>query len=1206
MSPSPTEQPGILLTPQQERALSQARHLSVTANAGSGKTRVLVERYLSLVLSGSASVRDIVVLTYTEKAASELRRKIAQSVAGALVASNDPLLTRRLEAIRDDLASAVIGTIHAFSARLLREHPVEANIDAAFRVIEGLDQRSALDEAVNEAFRHVLSQQRASPLREAVFEAIRLLGRSFVVSSVKYFTERRGDLERLNGDGGIYHRTDADVLRTWSDYLQRYVAQLLSMPSLAADLKRIMDAATGSGAKEVLAHYHHFFEERDPSVRASAFAGMVEGIFTAKGDLRVRFAGRGEAWNALMPETRRLRLYDSLLRPVLPLVTGSVPDERHRSLLTLTRTLLALTEEAIRRYEERKTEAGQLDFEDLQLKTRALLALESVREQLQKRFPYVLVDEYQDTNELQYAILLPLLDGLKRGNLFIVGDPKQSIYSFRQANVEVFERTRIDIRRVAGIEGDLVLEESFRPLRDLAAFVNLVFSRLMGSGTDDPARAALHDQQGRYEPLTRARQNPSPGRVEILLREGNGKGAVIAEGEMVARRILGLVASQHVVYDRFEQPRPVRFGDVAVLLRTRRNLPDLEQAMIHAGVPYVVSSGVGYFQTQDIFDFYNYMEFLLNPGDDVALAGILRSPFFTVSDAELFEVAAARGGRGLWEHLVSLESLSATPLSIRKAVAALREDIAIALRYPVPELIARLVERTHYHGKIAATVRAAQAKANLEKLQQIARAYEVRGFTTLFDFVQRLKGLIDEEEREGQGTIETAGDAVQVMTVHAAKGLEFPVVILPYLSRNLNYDKEPFLHDELGIAFSVPEGSGKRTAAPLVSFLQHRSRARTEAEEQRIFYVACTRARDMLVLSVDPTRTVHTPNCRDWLFTAIAPGGVLSGSTLEFACTTKSLSLTDGRYVPSVEDHTLCVHLLRPGDLPETRSEPDIPAMGISTPRIAIEPIISLPKGEIFSATKIRTYVECPSRYFLRYVLGLPSEGGPFVQAEEDELRDREVPAELRGRIFHSVVQRLALQSADFELVLRETRAAIVREAPLGFAGSEKFADATARTIRQVIDSPIWKEMLLGVDTRTEFTISVALDRDFLTGTLDRIYQDTAGVWTIVDYKTDAVEKDGLERKSAVYWPQLEFYALLASQFFAVERINSILVFASHAGAPLRRQFTPDALQRIRQEIAEAISKIHRREFRPTVSPCPGCPFTPNGCKDIFSNESSH
>jgi len=155
MTPSPTERPGMHLTPQQERALSQERHLSVTANAGSGKTRVLVERYLAIVLSGSASVREIVALTYTEKAASELRRKIAQAVTETLAQSRDPRLTGRLESVRDELASAMIGTIHAFCARILREHPVEADVDAAFGVIDGLDQRSALEEAVRETFRRV-------------------------------------------------------------------------------------------------------------------------------------------------------------------------------------------------------------------------------------------------------------------------------------------------------------------------------------------------------------------------------------------------------------------------------------------------------------------------------------------------------------------------------------------------------------------------------------------------------------------------------------------------------------------------------------------------------------------------------------------------------------------------------------------------------------------------------------------------------------------------------------------------------------------------------------------------------------------------------------------------------------------------------------------------------------------------------------------
>ena len=172
------------LTPQQQRALAGDRHLAVTANAGSGKTRVLVDRYLALVLNGTATVREIVALTYTEKAAAELRQKIAAAVNAALAEKTDPGTVRRLEALRNEIAGAVIGTIHAFCARVLREFPVEADVDAAFGIVEGIDQRALRDEAVRETFRSILEPGSSNPLRLPALDAIRRLGRSFVVRFV--------------------------------------------------------------------------------------------------------------------------------------------------------------------------------------------------------------------------------------------------------------------------------------------------------------------------------------------------------------------------------------------------------------------------------------------------------------------------------------------------------------------------------------------------------------------------------------------------------------------------------------------------------------------------------------------------------------------------------------------------------------------------------------------------------------------------------------------------------------------------------------------------------------------------------------------------------------------------------------------------------------------------------------------------------------
>ncbi|MEK7250846.1 MAG: UvrD-helicase domain-containing protein, partial [Bacteroidota bacterium] len=242
-------------------------------------------------------------------------------------------------------------------------------------------------------------------------------------------------------------------------------------------------------------------------------------------------------------------------------------------------------------------EGAYLDFEDLQIRTKNLFRNERIRRKLAQRFKYIMVDEYQDTNKLQYEILLPLVGNLSHGNLFIVGDPKQSIYGFRNADVTVFNKTKTDIEKKSGEESTVVLNDSFRLLRDLVAFVNLIFAPLM------KAENGRHEVA--YEPLVRGRQNGATGRVELILRDvpTEDHEAFLSEGELIARRILQLHAEKYQVFGKGEQPQDIKFSDFAILLRSRNELPGLEEAFIRHNIPYLVSGGVGYFQTQGIYAF---------------------------------------------------------------------------------------------------------------------------------------------------------------------------------------------------------------------------------------------------------------------------------------------------------------------------------------------------------------------------------------------------------------------------------------------------------------------------------------------------------------------------------------------------------------------------------------------------------------------------
>ena len=1186
-----------MLTPHQKQALSLATHLSVTANAGSGKTRVLVERYLHILLTSAANVGEVVALTYTEKAASELKRRIADRVVETLSVSTDPKQTERLKEVREQLPAAFIGTIHSFCSRILREHPVEAGVDAAFAVIEGLDQHIMLQEAMKETFRAVLKESEPGAGRNEFIEAVRALGKSRVVRTVSYLVEKRERLERLTGPGGFYLNGERYILDAWQKGLTDAVRRMLTDPEFLQALGCVINAVDGRAADEVKRLHAGLRDDKGSLEGVKPTLAILRTILKRDGGL-YRTVASADAEAGVKGELDVLCRVRDAVESFLPGI-GEQGEIDQKELLTFSRTLLSICQQCLERYERKKLESGRLDFEDLQLKTRALLKREEVRKYLSQRFKFIMVDEYQDTNQLQYDILRPLLDDLSTGNLFIVGDPKQSIYGFRDANVAVFEQTRRDIvgphaHRTSG--GQVVLGESFRPLNDLAAIVNLVFAPLMGSGSD-----ARGDYEVGYEPLVRARANVAPGRVELLISPTDDA-HVMPEPERIALRIGALIGSRHQVFGTNEESRDVRFQDIAVLLRSRTLLPELENAFVRAGIPYVVSGGVGYFQTQDILDFYSYLRFLDQPTDDVALAGILRSPFFCVSDIELFEAAVRGRKHSFWEDLRTQQSLGQLPPVLAEAVEALQVDLAVGLRLPVPEILSRIVAKRLFLAKIAGTPRGAQAQANLEKLQRMARSFDVQGFSTLFDFVRRLRRLIDEEEEEGQGTIESQTDAVQVMTVHAAKGLEFPVVLLPNVDRRFQYDHEPFIDDRLGIAFARFNPEGDSVDYPLTELLREESKRRTLAEEKRVFYVACTRARDMLILSGNEKTKRSTPSWMTWFLDAINAPESLDSDQLTFQCTMGVLAEVKGDFVLREEPHLLMLHVVRAGTAEPGRvfEAPRRATVGI--PAVYTASIPAQWKGEIFSATRIKTYRECPAHYYLRYILGMPPVSGMFTRGDDDERLDRDYPAELRGRLFHAIMEnidRLDTSGPELETGIRR---ALVLECPIDDVRAPALIAETAAAVRSVTRSSFWREVLSGQDTRTEFTVSSVLGTDYLSGTMDRVYRDKTGMWNVLDYKTDKVDASNVVARAEGYWPQLQFYALLTYRFFGAPQVRATLLFTSLVDAPLRQEYEAAALLAFESEIQETIIKIKKGVFTPSKVPCPVCPLQPDGCTFLLSH----
>jgi ATP-dependent helicase/nuclease subunit A len=290
------------------------------------------------------------------------------------------------------------------------------------------------------------------------------------------------------------------------------------------------------------------------------------------------------------------------------------------------------------------------------------------------------------------------------------------------------------------------------------------------------------------------------------------------------------------------------------------------------------------------------------------------------------------------------------------------------------------------------------------------------------------------------------------------------------------------------------------------------------------------------------------------------------------------------------------LHVVRAGPAePKVISEAPSRAT-VEAPTAYAAPIPAQWKGEIFSATRIKTYRECPAHYYLRYILGMPPVSGLFTWGEDDEQLDRDYPAELRGRLFHAIMENIDRLDTSGPELETEIHRALAIECPIDDVRAPALIAETAAAVRSVTGSSFWQEVLLGQDARTEFTVSSVLGADYLSGTMDRVYRDKTGVWNVLDYKTDKVDRSSVGARAEGYWPQLQFYALLAHRFFGASRVRATLLFTSLVDAPLRQEYEAASLLAFESEIQETIIKIKNRVFTPSKVPCPVCPLKPEGC----------
>ncbi len=827
------------------RAVDPRFNVVLEASAGTGKTRVLVDRYVNLLRLG-VDPSNILAITFTRKAAAEMRERIVTTLRAA--AERGEIPAARWRELRDRTSDIAISTIDAFCLSLLREFPLEADLDPGFSLADETEVPRLVDEALDRAMRicRGLAQEdeRVALVfahlgeRRARLGLTALLQRRLVAPAVlaKYLTAGPRDLTVAI----VVRRAAAALLEVFDamqDGLEGFIHAGPARPEfvlLARGLRRLTVAMESSAAL-------------DPVAVRATFTHARDHFLTQEGEVRKKLQYKkadfpvGPAWG---------RHRDLVLAHAADILRVSEAYRRDLNVLVAhgTSRMYAIAETEYRHTLDAR---AVLDFSDVLMRALELLRrreeFSQSRYRLESRYHHLLVDEFQDTSRAQWELVALLIESWGAGegaayggplppSIFVVGDRKQSIYAFRDADVSLLHEAAryLDALRP---EGDVrrAISRSFRSVPALLAFVNDVCEDIDKA----PARADAfeYDEQDRF-PL-----DVSSG---AGVREETGAlGIVVAEtpdacAEVTAVEISRLIESGAAVRDRESGVyRAIRPGDIGLLFRTRESHRAFEDALERRGIPAYVYKGLGFFDADEIKDVLALLWYLADSQSDLRAAAVMRSRFVRISDEGL-RVLAPR----LAEAMRSAAGPGATPLldePDRQALAAAREAFGrwrgLVDRIPPAELLDVVLAESAYALEMRGR-RFQQARENLKKVRALVRRIQNRGYATLGRIAAHLDRLAIGDE--SNASID-ALDAVNLMTVHASKGLEFPVVFLVNLSRGTGSRRDAIRvsddHEGTSVAVGDFESAADDDAV-----------GKAREETKRLLYVALTRARDRLYL----------------------------------------------------------------------------------------------------------------------------------------------------------------------------------------------------------------------------------------------------------------------------------------------------------------------------------------------------------------------
>ncbi|MCL2497435.1 MAG: UvrD-helicase domain-containing protein [Symbiobacteriaceae bacterium] len=1182
------------MTPNQLAAATQVEHsMAVSAGAGAGKTLVLVSRFLALLHAG-ASPSEIVAITFTNKAAQEMQERIYSSLQR--LAGSDPRAREWLV----ELPAAGIATIHSLAATLVRLYPLSSGSDPNFATLEEHQSQALLKSAARDSLIAWLASSQLPAGFVGTMGAEELM--QAIIAFITTLRNRGEDITLLLQEAAAPPPPALEPpFKNWYQYL---VGGNLKIPKNATRVQRNVDELAALCERA----------QNDPRSNT-----LLEEICAILGEIEK--ANMGNRSNKTAAELQAG--LDELVPEVGLSSWHCVSAWQHQLLFPLWSQVVHLLHNTYTLYQQKKAALNALDYADLIVQAMITLQHPEVASSVHQRWRFFLVDEFQDVDYNQYKLVQLLCGSRLRESLFVCGDRQQSIYRFRGAVVALFQQMITSLAGELGADktSHLSLRDNFRSQEPLLTVVNSIFRQLW---KDEYQNMVGHRGVG----------NPA-AQVELILSEGSKSDEMRQnEAHHLAQRLHRMVQEGELIIRQGqgeeERLRPAQWRDIALLFRTRTAMGVYEAALQSLGIPTRQHAGRDFYQRPEILAFRALLRTLLYPEDSLSLWQWLTSTYGGISPESLAlgllqnkmgrEVSPSSeaseplpnrswGGSHLWANL-QLSGVDREMGIIRER--QLRRWRRWLTLLPLPELLQRICRElglAHFH----AASEGEQEEANLRKFGAILTELQEDG-ATLPDILRQLDDLVlNSAEGESPITQLLAGNAVLLMTVHGAKGLEFPIVALPDMIRGKSsFSGNPlFYYGEAGLAFP--------TQVAKVQEIKEREAQGEDEESLRLLYVAMTRARDYLILSGPLAKLRLAPGSWWSKVADLLPQEVAGGLVKIY------------QPQPPVEVARL--------NAPSAESEPQAAAVEFSqeiasrqnlTPELIRELATSPRMGEVplipgahtaLAITSLQNYRRCPRLYYLQSRLRLAP---PFKHRSGFDLELEPSPALGEkpgeeavtsslwaedplsfGSLIHQLSQEMVqnFRQSQANLPLEE----LLRERALAYHYSVKQATPLAEQVLPMLEqfnhSELMQQVRQSKKVFTELPFSYLLPSGvMLRGIIDLVLLNQDETISLFDYKTNLIRPYLRRRLAEQYRLQMHLYALAALEYWQLPLHEASLYLFRAPWGEEREQVLSGANSRLATEtlaeadelavgIAGSWREHHFAKLPPRSAPCRSCGY---------------